>query len=394
MGCCLTSWFLKKQPALAISTTEAKYVNARKACKQALWMKQALVDYGISLDDIPIMCDNKGAIDLSKNLVQHSRTKHIEICHHFLRDNVQKGNISIEKVSSEDNIADILTKPLKREPFNYLRLGSHDNVTPSKADNICTNDYEAEKLVDICYSDLDGTNKCELKFKVRYAEYSPTGQRRYHAMNENEYRHGKWTCVAVTDLVLRDIVYICRVVCQDAKESIPVDMLILACSLIVSESVLTGESNPQNKDSTTYKVVAPEICEELFTQPETCEELFTQSEICEELFTRPKILVSLLRNEWPNQINKLSKDRLSRQAIGQCASVVPAPKRHDIVRHVGDALRSKLDYLGRLLSLEMGKFLPEGTWEVQCHLKTVLRMMDLVHVEPVANCLYICSLSP
>ncbi|GKE37215.1 aldehyde dehydrogenase family 7 member A1, partial [Tanacetum coccineum] len=75
--------------------------------------------------------------------------------------------------------------------------------------------------------------------------------------------------------------------------------------------------------------------------------------------------VSLLRNEWPNQINKLSKDQLSRQAIGQCAFVVPTPKRRDIVRHVGDALRSKLDYLGRLLSLEMGKFLPEGTGEVQ-----------------------------
>ncbi|GKB53012.1 retrovirus-related pol polyprotein from transposon TNT 1-94 [Tanacetum coccineum] len=123
MGCCLTSWFSKKQTALAISTTEAEYVSAGKACQQALWMKQALVDYGIRLDNIPIMCDNKGAIDLSKNPVQHSRTKHIEIRHHFLRDNVQKGNISIEKVSSEDNIADILTKPLKREPFNYLRLG-------------------------------------------------------------------------------------------------------------------------------------------------------------------------------------------------------------------------------------------------------------------------------
>ncbi|GJT35993.1 hypothetical protein Tco_0926412 [Tanacetum coccineum] len=97
MGCCLTSWFLKKQTTLAISTTEAEYVSAGKACQQALWMKQALIDYGIRLDIIPIMCDNKGAI--------------------YLR------NISLEKVSSEDNIADILTKPLKREPFNYLRLG-------------------------------------------------------------------------------------------------------------------------------------------------------------------------------------------------------------------------------------------------------------------------------
>ncbi|GKB28618.1 zf-CCHC domain-containing protein [Tanacetum coccineum] len=123
VGCCLTSWFSKKQTALAISTTEAEYVSAGKACQQALWMKQALIDYDVRLDDIPIMCDNKGAIDLSKNLVQHSCTKHIEIRHHFLRDNVQKGHISIEKVSSVDNIADILTKSLKRELFIYLRLG-------------------------------------------------------------------------------------------------------------------------------------------------------------------------------------------------------------------------------------------------------------------------------
>ncbi|GJW73868.1 hypothetical protein Tco_0133238 [Tanacetum coccineum] len=122
VGCCLTSWFSKKQTALAISTTEAEYVSAGKACQQALWMKQALIDYDIRLNDVPIMCNNKDVIDLSKNSVQHSRTKHIEIRHHFLRDNVQKGHISIEKVSST-NITDILTKPLKRELFNYLRLG-------------------------------------------------------------------------------------------------------------------------------------------------------------------------------------------------------------------------------------------------------------------------------
>nr|GEU31228.1 copia protein [Tanacetum cinerariifolium] len=123
MGCCLRSWFAKKQTALAISTIEAEYVSTGKECQQALWMKQALIDYGIRLDDVQIMCDNKDAIDLSKNPVQHSITKHIEIRHYFLRDNVQKGNISIEKVASKDNIADIFTKPLKCEVFNYLRLG-------------------------------------------------------------------------------------------------------------------------------------------------------------------------------------------------------------------------------------------------------------------------------
>ncbi|GJR42253.1 hypothetical protein Tco_1310356 [Tanacetum coccineum] len=90
MGCCLTSWFSKKQTSLVISTPNS----------------------GI-----------RGYSNLKLRIVSLSRTKHIEIRHHFLRDNVQKGNISIEKVSSEDNIADILTKPLKREPFNYLRLG-------------------------------------------------------------------------------------------------------------------------------------------------------------------------------------------------------------------------------------------------------------------------------
>nr|GEZ93599.1 copia protein [Tanacetum cinerariifolium] len=112
-----------KQTALAISTTEAEYLSAGKACQQAIWMKQGLIDYDVQLDDVPIMCDNKGAINLSKNPGQHSRTKHIEIRHHFLRDNVQKGHIPIEKVPSIDNIINILTEPLKRESFNYLRLG-------------------------------------------------------------------------------------------------------------------------------------------------------------------------------------------------------------------------------------------------------------------------------
>ncbi|GKD93077.1 hypothetical protein Tco_1372914, partial [Tanacetum coccineum] len=67
-----SAFLSEKQTALAISTTEAEYVSAGKACQQALWMKQALVDYDIRLDDIPIMCDNKGAIDLSKSLVENT----------------------------------------------------------------------------------------------------------------------------------------------------------------------------------------------------------------------------------------------------------------------------------------------------------------------------------
>ncbi|GJT39253.1 retrovirus-related pol polyprotein from transposon TNT 1-94 [Tanacetum coccineum] len=78
VGCCLTSWMSKKQTALAISTTEAEYVSAGKACQQALWMKQALVDYEVKLNDVPVLCDNKGAIDLSKNPVLHKKISNIK----------------------------------------------------------------------------------------------------------------------------------------------------------------------------------------------------------------------------------------------------------------------------------------------------------------------------
>ncbi|GJY85317.1 hypothetical protein Tco_0499343 [Tanacetum coccineum] len=104
---------------LRISTSQSRIrIRTEKAVTSSI-----IETKDTRLDDVLIRCDNKGAFDLSRNPVQYSRTKHIEIRHHFLRDNVQKGNISIEKVASEDNIADILTKPLKREVFNYLRLG-------------------------------------------------------------------------------------------------------------------------------------------------------------------------------------------------------------------------------------------------------------------------------
>nr|GEY41127.1 copia protein [Tanacetum cinerariifolium] len=135
MRCCLTSWFLMKQTTLDISTTEAEYASVEKACQQASWMKQALFDYGIRLDDIPIMCDNKG--EIRKDPIQHSRTKHIEIRHHFLRENIQKVNISIEMVSSKDNIADILTKLLKQDSLNYLCLGLGMMKKMTKTFNFC-----------------------------------------------------------------------------------------------------------------------------------------------------------------------------------------------------------------------------------------------------------------
>ena len=83
-------------------------------------MRQTLHDYGILFSYTPIMCDNTSAINLSKNPVLHSRTKYIEIRHHFLRDHVQRGDIALEFICTEKQLADIFTKPLALERFILL----------------------------------------------------------------------------------------------------------------------------------------------------------------------------------------------------------------------------------------------------------------------------------
>ena len=117
----LISWFSKKQNSVALSTTEAEYISAGSCCAQILWIKQQLEDFGITIDHIPIKCDNTSAICLTKNPIQHSRTKHIEIRHHFIRDHVQKGDIVLEFVDTLHQLADIFTKPLDKDRFCTIR---------------------------------------------------------------------------------------------------------------------------------------------------------------------------------------------------------------------------------------------------------------------------------
>ena len=111
----------KKQNLVALSTVEVEYITAGLCCAQILWMKQTLSDFDLSFEHVPIKCDNTSAINISKNLVQHSRTKHLEIRHHFLRDHAQKGDITLEFVSTKDQFADIFTKPLSEEQFVDIR---------------------------------------------------------------------------------------------------------------------------------------------------------------------------------------------------------------------------------------------------------------------------------
>ena len=116
-----------------MSTAEVEYVAASLYCSQVLWQKQQLMDYGILIYHIPINSDNTSAINLSKNPIQHSKTKHIDIRHLLLCDHVQNGDISLEFVDTNNQLADIFTKPLNEERLNFIKydLGMIDGSTLS-----------------------------------------------------------------------------------------------------------------------------------------------------------------------------------------------------------------------------------------------------------------------
>ncbi|WVZ58409.1 hypothetical protein U9M48_008685 [Paspalum notatum var. saurae] len=111
LGRSLVSWSSKKQNCVSLSTAEAEYIAAG----------QTLLDYGVELSRVPLLCDNESAVKLTNNPVQHSRTKHIDIHHHFIRDHVAKGDIQLRNVGTKEQLADIFTKPLDESTFHRLR---------------------------------------------------------------------------------------------------------------------------------------------------------------------------------------------------------------------------------------------------------------------------------
>jgi hypothetical protein len=122
LGECLVSWLRKKQSSISLSTFEAEYIAAVGCCTKVLWMKKTLKYIQVEYDDpIPIYCDNKRTISISKNLVMHSKMNHIPIKYHFLWEHVVEKNIRVEYVGTKEQRVDIFTKPLPREAFEYLR---------------------------------------------------------------------------------------------------------------------------------------------------------------------------------------------------------------------------------------------------------------------------------
>nr|GEU63184.1 retrovirus-related Pol polyprotein from transposon TNT 1-94 [Tanacetum cinerariifolium] len=116
----LISWSSKRQKSAAISSTEAEYIALSGCCAQILWMRSQLLDYGLGFNKIPMYCDNKSAIALCCNHVQHSWSKHIDIRYHFIKEQVENEVIELYFVNTEYQLADLFTKALGRERIEFL----------------------------------------------------------------------------------------------------------------------------------------------------------------------------------------------------------------------------------------------------------------------------------
>ncbi|GJZ23015.1 putative ribonuclease H-like domain-containing protein, partial [Tanacetum coccineum] len=114
------SWQWQKQTIVATSTTEAEYVAAANCCGQVLWIQNQMLDYGFNFMNTKIYIDNESTICIVKNPVYHSKTKHIAIRHHFIRDAYEKKLIQVLKIHTDDNVADLLTKAFDVSRFQFL----------------------------------------------------------------------------------------------------------------------------------------------------------------------------------------------------------------------------------------------------------------------------------
>ncbi|GKD76153.1 hypothetical protein Tco_1334435 [Tanacetum coccineum] len=120
LGSRLISWQCKKKTIVANSTTEAEYVAAASCYGQVLWIQNQMLDYGYNFMNTKIFSDNESTICIVKNLVFHSKTKHIEIRHHFIRDSNENKLIRMIKIYTDQNVVDLLTKAFDVGRFQYL----------------------------------------------------------------------------------------------------------------------------------------------------------------------------------------------------------------------------------------------------------------------------------
>ncbi|GKV16510.1 hypothetical protein SLEP1_g27143 [Rubroshorea leprosula] len=108
---CAISWKVTLQSTVALSTTEAEYMAITEAVKEALWLKGLVSDLGVEQNEMMVFCDSQSAIHLMKNMMYHERTKHIQVQYHFVWEVISNGDVLVEKISTDENPTDMMTKP-------------------------------------------------------------------------------------------------------------------------------------------------------------------------------------------------------------------------------------------------------------------------------------------
>ena len=121
---CLVSYSSKLQKTVSLSSAEAEYFAISVALQEIIWIRQVLTE--VLMGTVPVatpvlQCDNRAAIAISSNDIQHERTKHIDIRHHFVREEVKQKRLALEWIGTQDQAADIMTKPLGTQLFEKFR---------------------------------------------------------------------------------------------------------------------------------------------------------------------------------------------------------------------------------------------------------------------------------
>ncbi|GJX54248.1 retrovirus-related pol polyprotein from transposon TNT 1-94 [Tanacetum coccineum] len=199
LGGKLVSWSLKKQDCTAMLTIEAEYVSLSACCAQVIWMRTQLLDYGYKYNRIPMYCDSKSAIAISCNPVQHSKTKHIDIRYHFIKEHVEKGTVEIYFVGTEYQLADLFTKALPKERFEYLvhRIGMRC-MTPTQLESL-TNDVHQMIRVpdDNDIESYDCSTEVDLEHVIGI----------YNGVNDTMEFQDYWSSAAMANLLWEGLYY-------------------------------------------------------------------------------------------------------------------------------------------------------------------------------------------
>jgi hypothetical protein len=117
------AWQSKRQPTVAVSSTEAEYIAAAAAVKESLWLRKLLVDFKIEVGTIDILADNQSAIKLLRNPISAMRSKHIDVMHHFARERVARKEVAFHYVGTDAQVADGMTKALPLVQHTYCCKG-------------------------------------------------------------------------------------------------------------------------------------------------------------------------------------------------------------------------------------------------------------------------------